>query len=230
MKQRLNTFNPNLTSLLNAFKEVIFSTLNCHKVAKIISFDAGNQTARAEMIVQKEINGKIIEYPVLVDCPVFVLSGGNARITFPVASGDSCLVVFNDEDMDNWFATGSKQVAATNRRHSFTDGLIFVGFRHQANKITDYSASNLQIKKGNMLIDISDSQINITDGTAKITVTGGNITIDGGNVSVKGTGNLELQGTAVNITGTLSINGTPYLQHTHSGVTGGPSNTGGVAS
>lgn len=213
MKPRLKTMKSDLTTLLNAFKEVVFSSLNCHKVGKIVSFDAGNQTARAEMIVQRSANGKIIEYPVLVDCPVFVLSGGNAAITMPVAAGDSCLVLFNDEDMDNWYATGAKQEAATNRRHSFTDALILVGFRHQANKISGYSSSNLQIRKGNVLIDLSDSKTEITDGTAKITLTGGNITIEGGNVEINGT---------------LLINGTPYLTHMHSGVTGGSGTTGGV--
>lgn len=228
MKPRLKTMDPTLASLLNAFKEVIYNTLNCHKVGKIVSFDASNQTARAEMLIPKILDGKIVDYPVLVDCPVFVLSGGNARITMPIQAGDSCLVAFNDEDMDNWFATGAKQEAGTNRKHSFTDGLIFVGVRHQANKISDYSANNLQIKMGSTLIDLTDSKAVITDGTAKVTVTGGNITIEGGNVEVKGTTALTLQSAAVNVNGVLTINGTPYLQHTHSGVTGGPSNTGEV--
>lgn len=212
--KKLNLMESNLTTLLNAFKEVVFSNLNCHKVGKIVSFDAANQTAQAEMLVQKSINGQIIEYPVLVDCPVFVMSGGNACITMPVTAGDSCLVMFNDDDMDNWFATGSKQEANTNRHHSFTDALIMVGYRHQANKISNYSASTMQIRMGSTIIDISDSKAEITDGTAKVTVTGGKITIEG---------------SEVNINGTLNINGAPYLSHMHSNGNQG-ANTGGVVS
>lgn len=215
MKPSLTPMTADLTTLLNTFREVIFNTLNCHKVGKIVSFDSANQTAQVEMIIQKKLNNVILEYPVLVDCPVFVLSGGNARITMPISAGDSCLVLFNDEDMDNWFATGAKQEALTNRKHSFTDALVIVGFRHQANKISDYNSSNLEIHKGNAIITVADDKVEVTDGTAKITVTSGNITIQGGNI---------------NINGTLSINGVPYLSHMHTGVTGGSGTTGGVAS
>ena len=227
--QRLNPMKADLTTLINCLREVIFSSLNCHKVGKIVSFDADNQTAQAEMLVQKSVNGQIIEYPVLVDCPVFVISGGKACITLPVTAGDSCLVLFNDEDMDNWFATGSKQEANTNRHHSFTDALIMVGFRHQANKIANYSATNMQLRMGSIMVDIGEDKAEITDGSAKITLTGGNITIEGTNVKVQSS-NITLEGSAVAVNGVLTINGTPYLAHTHSGVTGGQGTTGGVVS
>lgn len=213
--QRLKPMKADLTTLINTFKEVIFNVLNCHKLGRIVSFNKDNQTAQVELLIQRSVDGQIIEYPVLIDCPVFIISGGNARITMPVTAGDSCLVLFNDDDIDNWFASGSKQEPNTNRKHNFTDALAVVGFRHLGNKITDYSATNMQIKMGSVLIDISDSKAEITDGTAKVTVTGGNITIEG---------------SAININGTLTINGTPYLSHMHTGVTGGTGTTGGVAS
>lgn len=212
--KRLRTMESSLTSLLNTFKEVIFNNLHCHKVGRILSFDADNQTAQAEMLVQKSIDGKIIEYPVLVDCPVFVISGGKACITMPVSAGDSCLVLFNDDDMDNWFATGSKQEPNTNRHHSFTDALIMVGYRHQADKIANYSADSVQLRMGNTIVTISENKAEITDGTAKVTVTGGNIT---------------LEGSAINIKGTLTINDTPYMSHMHTNGNQG-ANTGGVVS
>ncbi len=220
--QRINPIKSDLTTLLNTFKEVVFNNLNCHKVGRIVSFDSNNQTAQVEMLIQRSINDKIIEYPVLVDCPVFVISGGEACITMPVTAGDSCLVFFNDEDIDNWFASGSKQEPNTNRKHSFTDALVLVGFRHQANKIENYSSTNMQIRMGSTLIDISNNKAEITDGTAKVTVSGGNIIIEGTNI--------DLKGSAINLTGVLTINGTPYLSHMHTGVTGGQGTTGGVAS
>jgi phage gp45-like len=47
-------------------------------------------------------------------------------------------------------------------------------------------------------------------------------------VKVETTGDIDLTGANINITGVLNINGVPYLTHTHSGVTVGAGSTGGV--
>jgi len=47
-------------------------------------------------------------------------------------------------------------------------------------------------------------------------------------VKVETTGDIDLIGANINITGVLNINGAPYLTHTHSGVTVGGGSTGGV--
>lgn len=44
----------------------------------------------------------------------------------------------------------------------------------------------------------------------------------------EGTAGIAISGGTVNIFGTVNINGNPYLQHKHSGVDSGPSQTGGV--
>ena len=45
--QRLNPMKADLTTLINCLREVIFSSLNCHKVGKIVSFDEMVNQTRA---------------------------------------------------------------------------------------------------------------------------------------------------------------------------------------
>jgi hypothetical protein len=147
--------NPDLRALLLQMKQEIFFTLNCHQIGKIISFDASKQTARVQLMVKRTvynqeqaINGplqttpRIIDYPVLVDVPVFVHTGGTAVITLPVAPGDSCLVLFNDRDIDSWFSTGSNVQPNSQRAHSLSDGFALVGFRNAANPVANYSTTD----------------------------------------------------------------------------------------
>jgi hypothetical protein len=77
-------------------------------------------------------NGEEVEYPVLDDCPVFVISGGDSSLSMPIAADDTCLVLFSDRNMDDWYLTGEIRVPADNRIHSIADGIVLVGIRSLA--------------------------------------------------------------------------------------------------
>lgn len=153
--------SPDLRSTLNAFKAEVFYDLNCHQLGEIVSFDPATQTASIQLTVDIQTNDSVYRYPVLTNCPVFVLSGGNGCITMPVAEGDTCLVLFNDRDIDNWYTTGNEAVPNSPRTHDLSDGLALVGFRNLSNKIFGYDPTELQIRNGT-------GKIAITADTGKV--------------------------------------------------------------
>lgn len=146
---------PDLRATLNALKAEISYELNCHELGEIISFDASTQTASIQLMVDIQTPNQVYRYPLLTSVPVFVLSGGSGCITMPVAAGDSCLVLFNDRDIDNWYTTGSESVPNSPRTHDLSDGLALVGFRNLSNKIFGYDSTELQIRNGTGKIAIT---------------------------------------------------------------------------
>ena len=154
---------PDLRATLNAFRTELFYNLNCHQLGEIVSFDAATQTATIQLMVDIQTNDAVYRYPLLTNCPVFVLSGANGCITMPVAVGDSCLVLFNDRDIDNWYESGTEAVPNSTRTHDLSDGLALVGFRNQANKIFGYDPTEVQIRNGT-------GKIAITADTGKVKV------------------------------------------------------------
>lgn len=183
---------PDLRALLNAHKQEILANFNCHQIGTIESFDATKQTAEVSLSVLRVVYNRpqtdneglqlqpvVIAYPLLVDVPVFVLSGGNARVTLPIAKGDTCLVLFNDRDMDAWFTTGTTLIPNSPRLHSLSDGLALVGFRSAANRIANYNATDAEFRLGNAVVRIKpNGTIEAVGGG------GGTVTIDqAGNVS-----------------------------------------------
>ena len=84
--------------------------------------------------------------PLLVDCPVFFPSGGNCTLTFPVKSGDECLVVFASRCIDSWWQSGGIQEQAELRMHDLSDGFVFVGVRSQPRRIANVSTSATQLR------------------------------------------------------------------------------------
>ena len=71
-----------------------------------------------------------IKMPKVVDCPVMWQGGGGATLTFPIAKGDECLLVFSSRCIDNWWQKGGQQEAAILRMHSLSDGFAPVSYTH----------------------------------------------------------------------------------------------------
>lgn len=139
---------PDLAAALDQSAKDALARLNCHQVGTIQSFDATTNTATVSLEYSLSVNGVVQNSPVLVDVPVFILGGGNRVFTFPIRRGDSCLVLFNDRDMDNWHHTGSGGVPSSNRMHDLSDGLALVGFRSQANPVIGYSTTDVEMRNG----------------------------------------------------------------------------------
>lgn len=178
----------------------------------IESYDAERQTCT----VQPAIKGKVeapggaissVALPLLVDVPVMFPGGGGVVMTFPIAQGDECLVVFASRCIDAWWQSGGVQEALEARMHDLSDGFAIVGPRSQARKLADVSTSEAQVRNeaGTMVLSFNPE-------TGRITATA--------------PGGLHVVGT-VTSTGDMVAGGISLQHHTHSGVQTGGGNTGG---
>lgn len=153
-----------LKDLLDLHKQDIFLSLNCHAIATIKSFDATNQSVRASINYLKSnvradqqtgIYGIINEaYPLLIDCPAIIMQGGGAALTFPIEAGDTCLILFNDRDMDTWASSGQLQETNTARLHSFSDAIALVGLRSFNNPLPAYDQTRAVLKYNNAMVGV----------------------------------------------------------------------------
>ena len=192
IQQNLLPNDPELKDLLNLFRKSLLLDLNCHHIGKIQVFNPLNQTATVTINYKKTFfvadNGayvpKLVDYPILAECPVICLGGGNGALTFPISAGDDCLVLFNDRDLDNWFQGSSSSGVATPRLHAFSDGIVLVGLRSRNDVLVDYDTdgTTLRTVDGLTKIKIASDGSNITttvgpamemvitaDGTVSIT-------------------------------------------------------------
>lgn len=144
----------------------IFNTLNCHRIGIIQSFNADDQTATIQLVDMRVVAGyegtQFKPISVLVDCPIYIHSGGGGWIDQPIATGDECLVLFNDRNIDLWLANGNIQAPENSRTHSLQDGLAIVGFHSQLKRITNFDPTKYGINYKNAKIQIDNSgKVNI---------------------------------------------------------------------
>lgn len=181
----------------------------------IQSFDSDAITAEVQPALQynmrqKDGKVKLVTLPLLVDCPVHFIGGGGFLLTFPVAAGDECLVVFSQRCIDSWWQNGGVQPPAEFRMHDPSDGMVIPGFYSQptAQNITggirsavvDLRSFDNTIRVSlhtNSVIQLANSngsyQLN-PDGSSTIS---GNLTVGGTLTFGDGNRKIALDGDAV---------------------------------
>lgn len=166
-----------LSDLLMFFKKDIFTSLNCHAIGTIQSFDPSNQTCQATINYKQTYyrdsktgvqETYFEDYPPVVGAPVIILAGGGANLTFPIKQGDECLVLFNDRDFDNWWSSGQTKENKRGRVHSFTDAIVLVGLRSLAKTVANYDTTHAQLSWGNAKLGITDSKVLVSNTTSTL--------------------------------------------------------------
>lgn len=185
----------------------------------IQDFDPVKMTCSVQPAIQARVQDEQSEYswvslPLLVDCPVVFPSGGGALLSFPLAVGDECLVVFASRCIDNWWLAGAANGAQTQaeiRMHDLSDGFVLPG---------PYS----QPRVPSVPVNTGRVELRLADNTARVS-----ITVANKKVEVATTGDASVTANRIDLNGELYINGQAYVDHVHTGVTPGGSNTAGVA-
>lgn len=158
--------SPNLAATMQAVLRAAKLSINCVQVGTIVAFDPANQTASIS-IAMKAITGinedgtKVLQdYPVLLECPVMVLQGGSNHITFPITAGDSCIILFNDRQIDEWLNFGDGRDPKASRFHDISDGIAIVGLNPFTKSIADFFTAGIQIlHNAGSKIELSDDLI-----------------------------------------------------------------------
>lgn len=165
---------PDLNLLLQNKKYEIKTEINCIAVGTVTAFTATNSKAPTVSVLvnylrviyggvaqnapnSDTVNNKTLPYPTIINCPLLISAGGSSYLTFPVAVGDQCVILFNDRDIDNWWTTGSANSAPnSNRVHDLNDAMVFVGVRPQNSPIANYNMSGPQLTNGLAFISVED--------------------------------------------------------------------------
>lgn len=214
----------------------------------IQSFDASAVTAAVQPAIQQAFSAEdgtktTKSLPVLTDVPVVFPRGGGHTLTFPIAAGDECLLVFSCRPIEAWWQSGGVQKAGDNRSHALSDAIAIVGPFSQTTKIGSVSTSTAQLRSddGSTMIELNGpgkivrivAPAGVIAETPTLTVTGVIAVQNAQGASVASTiaGTLKTTtGDIISESGDVQATGISLKSHVHSGVTTGGSQTGGPVS
>jgi hypothetical protein len=199
---------------LDFHKSDVLKAANCVQVGIIQTFYPSTQTADIQIALKKIISinqdgtRTLAAYPLLQQVPVFILTGGTAYITMPISAGDTCIILFNDREIDNWYNTGTQQAPTTLRLHDKSDALAIIGIRNTQNLISSYFS-------GTRIQHDATTHLDITDGNFKLY---GNLEVTG-NITIDGTGG-GTSGSSLTLTTNLRQSSSSLSIHAGNGANG----------
>ncbi len=183
-----------------------------------------------------ETLGKVIVRAPLEGVPVHTPSGGGWSMTMPIKKGNTCILFFSQVGYDHWLYEDKDKAGLLanmpkpwlRRKFHEDDGFAFVGLNTIPTAIKSYSPEHSQwrnedaqqkisLNADGSIEVLSPTQLDITvEGDVNLTTTGGNLVaaVDGdttvnatGAINLKASGDLNLEGANVNITGaTINLN------------------------
>ena len=226
LPERISNGEYSLNELEREIKGEIHVSLPCI----VTKFDPVKQTINCKPAIRELINieGSLqyVELPELMEVPIEIPRAGDFAITLPITIGQECRVTFQDLCIDGWWVRGGIQNWNDLRRHDLSDAIATFSPWSQPNSIPNYSTNKLEIRstKKDTKISLSDNSITINwENSSTVVVDNTKIHLQMGSSSI------TISNVGIEVTGTLTINGTPYLSHTHGGVTTGSGKTSGVS-
>ena len=198
------TSTPNWIQTLDGVCKKTAYELNCVRIGIVQTFYPEDLTVdvlianKKTVKLNKDGTQVTADYPLIRAKVVYC----NPFETFPISEGDECVMLFSDREIESWFINGGVNPEGYPRMHEKTDAVAIFGIRSLP-KMISILTDALHLFYGASEIILKQAQTDINTTT------------------------LNLNATDININGTLTINGQPYLDHTHSnGNLGNP--TGGV--
>lgn len=189
-------------AIMAALKQYSAETLWTTLVAQVISYNPTKRTIEAQPLIKDLLLDENDEVqattlPLLRDVPVIYPSAGIFEITFPITPGDECLILISKQCIDNWFIHGNLQPPFELRSFDLSDGFAL---------LRPFSQPALA---GKTIPSSNEFQIRTSDGQTVISISPTNIVkikTPMSHVEINGTnGNITVQGTAVDVTGSTSV-------------------------
>jgi hypothetical protein len=142
--------SPELSEVLDMVRASAVADVRVAIPARVERWDAAKQQVDCSPLVKNAYDDEdgvrqVEALPVIPNVPVVFPGGGGFRVTFPIAVGDTVLLVFSDKSLDKWLAVGGSVDPSDDHAHNLSDAIAIPGLRDFAHPLTTAPGSTLDI-------------------------------------------------------------------------------------
>lgn len=154
---------------------------------KIVSFNAQKGIATVQPYGKfVTSNGRLLSYPMITEVPVVFpyCQKNNVGMIFPVCSGDSCIIIVSEVELDEW-RSGAESEGPL--RFDLTSAMAIPGLMSKGGDrvVKAVEEKAVVLGAGTTEVLVSDNGVNVEVGNTKLAVSRTGITI-GGDFKVEG--------------------------------------------
>lgn len=159
---------PNLTQTLDGYKRQGAYETNCMRIGIVRNVYYEDLTVDVQIVNKRTLNinpdgtQNVADFPLVRAKIVYC----NPFITYPIAAGDECILIFADREIESWFISGDVSPEGYPRMHALTDCVALFGIRSIPNVIS-ILADCLNLFYGTSNIALSSDYININADTVQ---------------------------------------------------------------
>ena len=119
---------------------------------RVQSFDPSKQSADIEPLVHdtweaEDGTSQTGPLPVIPSVPVCFPGSGGWRVTFPVAKGDTGLIIFCARSIDRWLSEGGSVDPQDDRTHDLSDAVFIPGLTDFGHPIDPFKSDRMTLGK-----------------------------------------------------------------------------------
>jgi hypothetical protein len=134
-------------------------------------YDPATNTVDVQPAIQRTFQDGVQNFPLLEGVPVHFPGGGGWTVTFPIAAGDECLLIFSERCINYWHVTGELRPGENYRLHDPSDAFALVGIRSQPRALPAIQTDGMELRD-----DARSTYIKLGPGGIEIK---GNVTVTG---------------------------------------------------
>lgn len=163
---------PSLAELLRRVIDSRLVDVHTSIPGKILAYDADTQEATVAPQVKRAYTDEegareVEDLPAIPGVPVVFPRAGGYRVTFPVAVGDTVLLVFSEASIDRWKSRGGCLDPGEDARHELSGAVAIIGLYDFAHALSDAPTDRMSVgKDGGPTIEIDDSEIRLGSNSA----------------------------------------------------------------
>jgi hypothetical protein len=131
---------PTLAEALRLALDARVSEIRVALPGIVQSYDSAKQRCSVQVAIMDGFRDEYGErraesLPIVNDVPVVFPGAGSYSITWPLAKGDTVLLVFSSSSLDRWLVRGGVVDPADDRRHTLNDAIAIAGLRDFAHAV-----------------------------------------------------------------------------------------------
>jgi hypothetical protein len=143
---------PSLAQVIQLALDRRCANLHVAVPARVERYDSAKQQIDAQPLVKDRYTDDEDEVqterlPVVTNVPLVFPGAGPWAVVFPVAVGDTVLLVFSDASLDVWLAQGGEVDPLDMRRHHLSDAVAIPGLRPFSAPLPGAGGSTMVIGK-----------------------------------------------------------------------------------
>ena len=170
--------------------------------AVVTKVNHATQLIDAQITIQRNLAGKMVNLPLLVNVPIRYPKSATFSITFPIEVGDHVEVRFCERSIDTWLTHGGIQNPFDIRKFSLSDAFATPAMYPQTDVIPNFDATNLEIKTNS-----GDTKVIVKASEGAEVVTTGEIKADCATLVADVLSTTDITCPTTNINGNVNING-----------------------